>query len=90
MVRNLEAQAVDDALDLFALLMATRLINPARRASDKERLAVLPQLEKASRTLARAAKVLFEELELVEELGADVDVAALWAAVEEVAPRTWC
>jgi hypothetical protein len=31
--------------------------------------------------------VLFEELELVEEHGADLDVAGLWAAVEEVAPR---
>ncbi|WP_019712108.1 hypothetical protein [Streptomyces xinghaiensis] len=30
---------------------------------------------------------LQEELELVEEQEADLDVAALWAAVEEVAPR---
>ncbi|MDQ1022698.1 hypothetical protein QF035_000280 [Streptomyces umbrinus] len=37
--------------------------------------------------LARAAKVLFEELELVEEHGTDVDVAALWAVLEEAAPR---
>lgn len=29
--RSLEAEAIDDALDLFALLMATRLISPARR-----------------------------------------------------------
>lgn len=50
-------------------------------------MSTLPQLEKASRTLARAAKVLFEELELVEEHGADLDVAALWAALEEVTPR---
>ncbi|MDW6066368.1 hypothetical protein SAZ11_62250 [Streptomyces sp. FXJ1.4098] len=51
-------------------------------------------MEKASRTLAlaRAAKVvLFEELELVEEHGASVDVAALWAAVKEGAhPRPRC
>ncbi len=47
----------------------------------------MPQLEKASRTLARAAKVLFEELELVEAHGTDLDAAALWRAVEEVAPR---
>ena len=86
-VRNLEAQAVDDALDLFALLMATRLISPARRASDKERLAVLPQLEKAARVLAKASKILTEELDLVAEKGADLDVAALWAAVEEAVPR---
>jgi TnpA family transposase len=86
-IRHLEAKAIDEALDLFQVLMATRLISTTKRATDKERLSTLPQLEKASRTLVRAAKVLFEELELVEEHGADVDVAALWAAVEEVAPR---
>ncbi|NEB73308.1 hypothetical protein G3I39_40540, partial [Streptomyces fulvissimus] len=63
--------------------MATRLLNTAKRKTEKERLSTLPQLEKASRVLARAAKVLFEELELVEEQEADLDVAALWAAVEE-------
>lgn len=88
MVRQLEAQAVDDALDLFAVLMANRLISPARRASDRERLAMLPQLEKAARVLAKASKILTEELDLVAEHDADLDVAALWAAVEEAVPRT--
>jgi len=32
-VRHLEAAAVDDTLDLLALLMATRLFSPARRVS---------------------------------------------------------
>ncbi|MFF8996011.1 Tn3 family transposase [Streptomyces sp. NPDC014983] len=86
-MRHLEAKAIDEALDLFQVLMATRLLNSAKRKTEKERLSTLPQLEKASRVLARAAKVLFEELELVEEHQADLDVAALWAAVEEVAPR---
>jgi TnpA family transposase len=86
-MRHLEAKAIDEALDLFQVLMATRLLNAAKRKTEKERLSTLPQLEKASRTLARAAKVLFEELELVEEHGADLDAAALWAAMEEVAPR---
>jgi len=86
-LRHLEAKAIDDALDVFTVLMATRLISAAKRRTDKERLSTLPQLEKASRTLALAAKVLIEELELVEETGADVDVAALWRAVEEVGPR---
>ncbi|MFD8589991.1 Tn3 family transposase [Streptomyces sp. NPDC059637] len=86
-MRHLEAKAIDEALDLFQVLMATRLISTAKRATDKERLSTLPQLEKASRTLARAAKVLFEELELVETHGTDLDAAALWRAVEEVAPR---
>ncbi|GGV86285.1 transposase [Streptomyces gelaticus] len=86
-MRHLEAKAIDEALDLFQVLMATRLLNAAKRKTEKERLSTLPQLEKASRTLARAAKVLFEELKLVEEQETDLDVAALWAAVEEVAPR---
>nr|BFE37809.1 hypothetical protein GCM10010200_100600 [Actinomadura rugatobispora] len=85
-MRHLEAKAIDEALDLFQVLMATRLLNTAKRKTEKERLSTLPQLEKASRLVARVAKVLFEELELVEEQEADLDVAALWAAVEEVAP----
>ncbi|WP_407670159.1 DUF4158 domain-containing protein [Nonomuraea solani] len=79
--RSLEAEAIDDALDLFALLMATRLISPARRKSAGERLAMLPRLEKASKLLSRAGRVLVEQLDLVAEVGADLDVAALWTAV---------
>jgi TnpA family transposase len=86
-MRHLEAKAIDDALDLFEILMATRLISAAKRSTDKERLSTLPQLEKASRLVARAAAVFIEELELIEQTGCDVDVAALWAALEEVAPR---
>jgi hypothetical protein len=63
-VRSLEAAAIDDALDLFGLLMATRLISPSKRSSDRDRLAMLPGLEKASRTLARASRVLVEQLAL--------------------------
>lgn len=64
-MRHLEAKAIDEALDLFQVLMATRLLNTAKRKAEKERLSTLPQLEKASWVLARAAKVLSEELELV-------------------------
>ncbi len=86
-MRHLEAKAIDDALDLFEILMATRLISTAKRSTDKQRLSTLPQLEKASRLVARAAAVFIEELELIEQSGCDVDVAALWGALEEVAPR---
>ncbi|MFB6832709.1 hypothetical protein [Streptomyces hydrogenans] len=74
-VRQLEAQAVDDALGLFAVLMANRLISPARRALDRDRLAMLPQLEKVARMLAKASKILTGELDLVAEAGTDLDVA---------------
>ena len=83
--RNLEAAAVDDALDLFDLLMATRVINPARRATNEQRLAVLPRLEKASALLLAVNKVLLEVLAGAED--GRVDVATAWAAVETVAPR---
>ena len=86
-VRHLEAVAIDDALDLFSLLMSQRLISMARRKSDKERLSTLPQLEKASRLVARSSKVLIEELERAQEHGADLDVAAIWRALEQVGPR---
>lgn len=86
-MRRLEAQAIDEALDLFQVLMAARLLNTAKRKTEKGRLSTLPQLEKASRLIARAWAVLVEELELVEEHGADLDVAALWAVLEEVGPR---
>jgi hypothetical protein len=84
-VRQLEADAVHDALDLFDLLMATRLISAARRATAAERLAAMPKLERASTTLAGAARAL---LQVLADAGDGVvDVAAAWAAVEQVAPR---
>ncbi|UZI26665.1 hypothetical protein N7925_00110 [Streptomyces sp. CA-278952] len=57
-MRDLEAKAIDDTLDLFEILMATRLISAAKRSTDKQRLSTLPQLERASRLVARAATVV--------------------------------
>ncbi|SQD97365.1 hypothetical protein FMEAI12_4020094 [Parafrankia sp. Ea1.12] len=85
--RHLDAVAVDDALDLFALLMATKLINPSRQASNAERLGWLPRLERASRVLALAGRALVDVLDAAATRGRNVDVAAAWAAVEAVAPR---
>ncbi len=85
--RHLEAAAVDDTLDLFALLMATRLFSPARRASAEQRLALLPRLEKASKTVARASRILLDALAAAEASREPLDVAVLWSAVEAVASR---
>ena len=87
MVRHLEADAVDDTLDLFALLMATRLFSPARRASAEQRLAMLSRLEKASKMVARAGRVLLDRLAAAEVSGDRLEVATLWAAVERIASR---
>ncbi len=80
--------AVDDALDLFAFLMATRLLGPVRRASNEQPLSMLPRLEKSSKTVARAGRVLLAALVVAERSTEPVEVAALWAAVEAVTPRS--
>jgi hypothetical protein len=78
-VRGLETAAVDDALDVFAVLMATKLIPPAQRVATADRLRALPRLAEASAVLAAAARVL---LELVDTAPAtQVDPGAVWAAV---------
>jgi len=87
MTRHLDAVAIDDALDLFALLMATRLINPARTASATERLASLPRLERASRLLAVAHRELFQALDTAAQAGTGLDAPAIWAVLEQVGTR---
>jgi hypothetical protein len=75
--------AVDDALDLFAVLMATKMIGVAERATVQDRL------RQASVTLAVAARVLLEELPAASE-GADTgrwDVAQAWARLLAAVPR---
>ena len=53
--RALQVTAVDDALDLFAVLIATKLIGAAERASVQDRLRSLPRLRQASATLPTCA-----------------------------------
>jgi hypothetical protein len=94
-VRSLAAAAVDDALDLFGVLMATKLIRVAKRTSRAERLAALPRLARASATLAAAVTVLLETTDAAAgdgdrrsaTGGARLDVAGVWTAIEQVAPR---
>lgn len=88
--RLLHSSAIDDALDLFAVFMVSKLIGPAERASVAERLRSLPQLAKASATLAIAARVLLELAE-AETGGANsaptLDPAAAWARLQAVVDR---
>ncbi|MGG5173242.1 Tn3 family transposase [Pseudarthrobacter sp. J1738] len=80
----LEASAVDDALDLFDLLMATKVMGPSRRAATADRLAKMPELEKASSVLARVGAEL---LRVLEDAGESLDVTAAWAALEKITTR---
>nr|WP_158254055.1 DUF4158 domain-containing protein [Cryobacterium sp. Y50] len=76
-VASLQVSSVDDVLDLFAVLMATKLIGPATRAAVKDQIRSLPALRRASVTLASAAKVLLEVAEQ-DEQGKQIDAAAVW------------
>jgi Domain of unknown function (DUF4158) len=51
-IRHLEQVAIDDALDLFAVLMQTKLLARAERESAKEQLRRLPRFATASAKLA--------------------------------------
>ncbi|SCK62885.1 MULTISPECIES: hypothetical protein [unclassified Streptomyces] len=53
MVRHLEASAIDDALDLFSVLIQVKLISAARRATDRDWLAARPRMAKSARMLER-------------------------------------
>jgi hypothetical protein len=79
--RALEVSAVDDVLDLFARLMATKLLAWAERESNKQRQRDMPRLARASVTLAKAARVLLAAGDQ------PVSAAELWAEIERVASR---
>ncbi|WP_026554682.1 Tn3 family transposase [Arthrobacter sp. 35W] len=83
-VDELSAAAVDDALDLFDALMASRVLGPSKRAAAMARLETLPELEKASTVLARVGHEL---VCLLEESGTQVDVETVWARLERIAAR---
>ncbi|GAF45449.1 hypothetical protein [Rhodococcus wratislaviensis] len=89
----MSASAVDDALDLFGVLMATRLVRVAQRASQKNKAADLPKQAQAGHTLAAAVAVLLAAMDEAGEDAADVgskatlDVASVMVAIEQVAPR---
>jgi len=85
--RHLEPLAIDDALDLFELLMKTRMISPARRVSNDDRLASLPRLERSARMLALVNQELFTALYAATARNSQVEVSTLWAAIEKVAAR---
>ncbi|WP_431031510.1 Tn3 family transposase [Plantibacter sp. RU18] len=87
LARYLDAVAVDDVLDLFAVLMTTKLLSPAQKATSADRLSWLPRLEKASRVLASVNSELLTFLGAAAEEGGGLDVAAVWARIESIASR---
>jgi hypothetical protein len=79
-VRHLEASAIDDALDLFSVLIQVKLISAVRRATDRDWVAARGRVAKASRMLDGVFRLWSEQL--------DLDAGAMWRALEtEIGPR---
>jgi hypothetical protein len=78
-IKALHINAMDDALDVFAVLMATKIIGVSERVSVKEQLDTLPQLTKASRVLADTVSILLAGPDGSEPPG----WPQLWATITE-------
>jgi hypothetical protein len=78
----LEAKAVDDALELFDVLMANELLGRAVRESNKANLRRYPRVARDAAACAAAVGVLLEC-----EGDAGLTIEALWEAIDDVVPR---
>ncbi|MGX6606583.1 Tn3 family transposase [Micromonosporaceae bacterium Da 78-11] len=79
----LEAKAIDDALELFDVLMTTNLMARAERASSKEKLRRYPRMSRDGAKCAAAVAVLLEAV----EWGDDVSLDVIWDAIESRVSR---
>ncbi|WTK59023.1 DUF4158 domain-containing protein [Streptomyces anulatus] len=90
----LTTRAVDDALDLLEVLIATKLLAKAERETVKEKMKTLPRVERASAKLATAFQVVFDttseivDTDTGEVTGPAVEsFEAMWERIEQVVPR---
>ncbi|WTA40218.1 DUF4158 domain-containing protein [Streptomyces sp. NBC_00846] len=90
----LTTRAVDDALDLLEVLVATKLLARAERDTAKEKLKTLPKVERAGAKLATAFQVVFDTTS--EQVDTDTGevraprvatLDAMWEQIEAVIPR---
>ena len=79
----LEAKTVDDALELFDVLMANELLGRAVRESNKANVRRYPKVAREAAACAAAVGVLLES-----ETDDDLTIGALWQAIDEVVPRS--
>lgn len=83
-VRWLEVNAVDDALELFDVLMTTELLGRAEREASSEKLRRYPLLSKHAGRLAAAVEVMLEATEDDDEA---LTLDLVWDAIENVVSR---
>ncbi|KWX04834.1 transposase [Carbonactinospora thermoautotrophica] len=93
-VSYLTTRAVDDALDLLEVLIATKLLARAERETVKAKMKTLPRVERAGIRLATAFKVVFDttseqvDTDTGEVTGPEVAaLEAMWERIEQVVPR---
>jgi len=80
----LEAKAVDDALELFDVLMTNDLLARANRESRDEKARRYPAVSRDAGKLAAAVAVLLA----ATDGGGDVSLEAIWDAIETVVSRS--
>lgn len=80
----LEGQAVDDALELLDLLMATKLVGPARRMVQQETLKRYPRVARDAAKLAAAVGVMLE----ATPWGEEISLEEVWESIEARVPRS--
>jgi len=80
---HLNARAIDDALEVFDLMMTTDLLARARRQSREETLRRYPDVSRDAGRLAVAMEAL---LRLVDA-GTPLSAAAIWRAIEQAVPQ---
>ncbi len=91
---HLTTRAVDDALDLLEVLIATKLLAKAERESAKEKMKTLPRVERAGAKPTTAFQVVFDTTaEQVDTDTGEISApkvetpAAMWEQIEAVVPR---
>ncbi len=82
--RALLTAAIDDAVDVFAVVMSERLIRPAERASDRQRLRLWDELADASTTLASTGRALLELIADTDDPHDPLDPATAWQRLRSV------
>ncbi|MFI5774981.1 Tn3 family transposase [Streptomyces sp. NPDC051658] len=92
---HLTTRAVDDALDLLEVLIATKLLARAERETAKEKMKTLPRVERAGAKVATAFQVVFDTTS--EQVGTDTGeisapnvetLQAMREQIEAVVPRS--
>jgi hypothetical protein len=89
-VRSLTSTAVDDALDLFGVLMATRLIRQAERVTKDQKLAAFSRVARSATTLAAVVRAMWAAADARREHEggeAELDPVDAVAVMDDVAPR---